>query len=225
MNSLQESVLIYGASGHAKVVVDIVELQEKYAIAGLLDDRRELWGQRVMGYPVLGGFDVLSQEQWKHCKLIIAVGDNAARKLLAEKAAAIGYQFATAVHPRAYIAPNAVVGPGTAILVNAVVNTGAKVGAHVIINTAATVDHDNVVEDFAHLSAGVHMGGGASVGSGALLGLGVSTVPDVRIGKWSIVGIGAAVIRDIPDFVTAVGVPAKPVKYHNSAEQPVEPKG
>jgi sugar O-acyltransferase (sialic acid O-acetyltransferase NeuD family) len=221
MTSQRESVLIYGASGHARVVVDLVELQERYTIAGLLDDRKELWRQMVAGYPVLGGLETLGEAPWKHCKLIIGVGDNSARKQLAQKLSAMGFQFATAIHPSAQIARDVAVGPGTVIMANAAVNPGSTIGSHVIINTGASADHDNTVEDFAHLSVGAHLGGGVRVGCGALLGVGVNVGPGVCIGRWSIVGIGAAVIRDIPDFVTAVGVPAKPIKAH----QPAETKG
>ncbi|HLF05338.1 MAG TPA: acetyltransferase [Dehalococcoidia bacterium] len=218
----REPVLIYGAGGHARVVVDMVELQERHTIAGLLDDRQELWGQRVMGYPVLGGFETLREARWQDCKLIIAVGGNAARQRLAEKAASLGFQFATAIHPSAQIARDVAVGPGTVVMANTAVNPGSAIGAHVIINTGASADHDNVVEDFAHISVGVHLGGEVRVGCGALLGVGVSVGPQVCIGRWAIVGIGAAVIQDIPDYVTAVGVPAKPIKVHQPPETKAE---
>ena len=212
MEKKQEPILIYGAGGQAKVVVDIVERGGSHRILGLLEDRPELWQQFVAGYPVLSSFDTLADDRWKGCKLILAVGDNAARRRLADGLTDSGREFTSAIHPSAQISRDITIGPGTVVMANAVINSGSIIGSHVIINTAATVDHDSTIGDFAHISPGVHLAGGVCVGSGAQIGIGANVIPGVNIGKWSVVGAGATVIKDLADFVTAVGSPAVPIR-------------
>ncbi len=205
------SVIICGAGGHGKVVADVLERGQRYRVLGFLDDRNELAGRQIGGHGVLGSIQGFLQNGIRQSPLILAVGSNETRQRLAMEMKAAGTQFVTAIHPSAQIGRDVVIGPGTVIMANAVVNPGARIGAHVIINTAATVDHDCVVEDFAHIAPGAHLAGTVSVGQGALLGTGVSAVPAVRIGCWTVVGAGATVVRDLPDRVTAVGTPAVPI--------------
>jgi acetyltransferase-like isoleucine patch superfamily enzyme len=95
---------------------------------------------------------------------------------------------------------------------NAVINADAYVGEHVIVNTAATIDHDCRIEDFVHISPGVHMAGGVQIGCCARIGIGASLIPGVRVGRDTIVGAASCVIRDLPENVIAVGCPAKVIK-------------
>ncbi|MBE3575649.1 MAG: acetyltransferase [Firmicutes bacterium] len=123
-----------------------------------------------------------------------------------------GSRFAIVIHPAATVSPYASIGPGTVVLAGAVVNPGTHVGEHVILNTACSVDHDCSIGPYAHLSPGVHLAGGVVVEAGAHLGVGVSVIPRRRIGAWSVVGAGAAVVDDIPPGVVAYGVPARVVR-------------
>jgi len=210
----REKLLIYGASGHAKVVLDIVELSGDYEIVGLLDDNPRLHGRQLSGYPILGGFELLSSKDHRDCKLILAVGDNRARRELCRRVRALGYELACAVHPSAQIARGVSVGGGTVIMANAAINPGTEVGENVIINTGATIDHDCVIEDYVHISPGVHLAGEVNVGELAHIGIGASVIQGVRIGRNSIIGAGAVVIDDIPEGVTVVGIPAEVIKRH-----------
>ena len=191
--SSRKGLVIWGASGHASVVADILRLRGEYEIVGFIDNfdpaRR---GSIFCGAPVLGGeetLDDLARLGVEH--LIFGFGDCAARLRLGEIVRARGFRMATAIHPRATVAADVTVGGGTVIAAGAVVNPGARVGEDVIINTCASVDHDCVVEDGAHVSPGARLAGGVSVGRAA----------------W--IGIGAVVIEDVPDGVVAYGVPAR----------------
>lgn len=205
-------VLVYGASGHAKVVMDIIEEQGRYKIVGLIDDDPKLQGQKFCGYRIVGGFDQLNGNTYKGYYIIIAVGENRARKKLCKKLASLEYQFIAAVHPSAQIGKNVFIGSGTMIMANVVVNPDTKVGAHVILNTGATIDHDCVIGDFVHISPGVHIAGNVVIGKLSHIGIGVNIIQGVKIGENSLIGAGAAVVEDIPDDVIAVGVPAKVIK-------------
>jgi UDP-N-acetylbacillosamine N-acetyltransferase len=153
-------LLVWGASGHAAVVADILRLSGHYEIAGFLDDTTSGSSGEFCGAPVLGGREQLDSMRSKGlAELIVAIGDCAARVKLAEVARQKGFTLATAIHPRATIAASATVGAGTVIAAGAVVNPGAVIGENVIINTAATIDHDCVVEDGAHIGPGCHLGG------------------------------------------------------------------
>lgn len=205
-------VLVYGAGGHAKVVADILERCPQYTVLGFLDDRRDLWNSDFLGYTVLGGMRVLNRNKASGAHLLLAIGVAAVRRQLAHDLKRAGWSFAIAIHPSAQIGRDVVIGEGTVVMANAVINTGTRLGGHVIINTAATVDHDCTIEDFAHMSPGAHLGGGVHVREGAQVGIGASVIPGISIGRWSMVGAGATVIRNIPDNVIAVGTPARPLQ-------------
>ncbi|MBI4219100.1 MAG: acetyltransferase [Chloroflexi bacterium] len=204
--------MIYGASGHGKVVADIAaKVFGNGHVRGFLDDRPELAGREVGGFEVLGrGEDAL--KDWPAgVELVLAIGSNRTRQKLATAARKAGCGFATLVHPSAQVGRDVVIGPGSVVMANAVINSGARVGDHVIVNTGATVDHDCIVEDFAHISPGVNLAGSVWVGQGAHVGIGACAIPCVRIGAWSVVGAGATVISDIPEGVIVVGTPAAPI--------------
>jgi len=208
----KEKLVVFGAGGHAKVAIDVIEQQGNYEIAGLLDDDIKLKGCRFFGYPVLGtraDLPALISAQLRHA--IVAIGDNAGRAAVAAHMDRHGWRFASAVHPRASIGRGVKIGPGSVVMAGCVVNADAYLGGHVIINTGATVDHDCRIEDAVHIAPGCHLCGGVSVGQGSLLGAGSTVTPGVRIGKKVIVGAGSTVIRDVADEARVSGSPARPL--------------
>jgi sugar O-acyltransferase (sialic acid O-acetyltransferase NeuD family) len=207
-----EKLVVFGAGGHAKVVIDIIEQQGNYEIAGLLDDDLKHQGSRFFGYPVLGtraDLPALRSAQLRHA--IVTIGDNASRAAVAAYLDQHGWRFASAVHPRASIGRGVEIGPGSVVMAGCVVNADACLGGQVIINTGATVDHDCRIEDAAHIAPGCHLCGGVSVGQGSLLGAGSTVTPGVRIGCKVIVGAGSTVIRDVTDEARVSGSPARPL--------------
>lgn len=210
----RKSIFIYGASGHGKVIIDIVEKEGRYKIAGFLDDNPELVGKEFCGYPIVGGFEMLKKESRHSSALILAVGDNSTRKELWERVKPLGYELIYTVHPSVQIGKDVLIGSGTVVMANVVINSGARIGENVIINTGATVDHDCLIGDYVHISPGTHVGGNVEIGELAHIGIGVSIIPNTRLGKGIIIGAGAVVVEDITHYVTAVGVPAKVIKKH-----------
>ena len=208
----KKKLVVFGAGGHAKVVIDIIEQQGNYDIAGLLDDDIQHKGGSFFGYPVLGtraDLPALFSAQLRHA--IVTIGDNASRAAVAALLHQHGWRFASAVHPRASIGRGVEIGPGSVVMAGCVVNADAYLGGHVIVNTGATVDHDCRIEDAVHIAPGCHLCGGVSVGEGSLLGAGSTVIPGVRIGCKAIVGAGSTVIRDVADGAKVSGSPAKPL--------------
>ncbi|MGW9527074.1 acetyltransferase [Paenibacillus terrae] len=208
------SYIVFGAGGHAKVIVDILRACGE-EIIGVLDDhcKEEKWN----GFPILGNRNQIDQllSLYPEALFIVAIGDNATRMKIVSQLKAAAVKFGTAVHPSAVIAPSAFIGEGSVVMPNSVINADAYVGKHVIVNTAATIDHDCRIEDFAHISPGVHMAGGVQIGRCAHIGIGASLIPGIRVGGNTLVGAGSCVIRHLPENVLAVGCPARVIKTDN----------
>ncbi len=205
-----EELVIWEASGHAKVVIDIARRDGRFEIACVLDSLKPdgRLGE-FEGLPLLGGAETLRRlhdEGLRH--VFIAVGDCDARLRMAEEARALGCQFPSLVHPSAVIAETTRIGNGVLVAAGAIVNPSSHVGDFVILNTASSVDHDCVIGDGAHIGPGTHLAGGVHVGRASFLGVGCSVIPGVRIGNGTHVGAGAVVLKDLPDGVVAYGVPA-----------------
>ena len=209
--SAKQQLVVWGTSGHASVVADILRLQAKYEIVGFLDDvNPERSGATFFGAPVLGGREQLKGLRERGVEhIIFGFGNCEARLALATVAREHGFGLATAIHPRAVVAADVVVGEGTVIAAGAVVNPGVSIGENVIINTCASVDHDSLVQTGAHVCPGVRLAGGVTVGQATWVGIGATVINDVKIGARSIIGAGAVVVRDVPDGVVARGAPAK----------------
>ena len=190
---------LYGASGHAMVIMDILEANG-IPVEGLIDDNPNI--DELLGLPVFHG--KMDAEE-----LIISIGSNKIRKLLANKLAA---RYLTAIHPTAIISPRATIGEGTVVMQGAIVQTCATVGKHCIINTGASVDHECQLADYVHISPHATLCGNVSVGEGTWVGAGSTIIQGVKIGKWCVIGAGSVVTKDIPDGVLAVGNRCKIIK-------------
>jgi sugar O-acyltransferase (sialic acid O-acetyltransferase NeuD family) len=198
------TVYVIGASGHGKVV--IATLQAAGAVvAGVLDDDPSKHGLSIMGVEVTGPSTLAAGSG--HA-VLVAVGSNTTRKRIVDR---LHDQvvWATAVHPQAYVHPSVALGEGTVVFAGAAIQPDTVIGRHVIVNTGATVDHDCRIGDYVHLAPGVNLAGDVRVNEGAFVGIGACAIQGVEVGEWATVGAGAAATRDIPDGVTAVGVPAR----------------
>ena len=209
--SKQTPLVIWGASGHALVVADIVRMQGVYKIAGFLDDidlsRR---GSAFCGATILGGreqLEVLRAEGITH--ILLGFGDCNMRLEFTELLQSQGFSLPTAIHPRSVVASDVSIGPGTVIAAGAVVNPGSRIGKSVIINTCASVDHECVIDDAAHIGPGAHLAGRVIVGKATQISIGATVIDRIRVGDRAIIGAGAVVVDDIPDEVVAYGVPAR----------------
>lgn len=205
-------IALFGASGHAKVILDILEKSGDAEIAGLFDDSEAKRGMSLLGYPVLGGRDELLEHARRRpgLEVIISIGIIHIRMTLAGWFRERGIAFGTAVHPSAAIGRGVVIGEGTVVMATAVVNPDARIGEHVIVNTGATVDHDCVIGHGVHLAPGVTVCGGVTIGHDTLVGVGARVLPNLKIGNTVIIGGGAVVTTHVADGVTVIGCPAKP---------------
>jgi len=201
----RSEVVVIGAGGHSKVVISTL-LASGLRVVAVLDDDPLKTGGEILGVPVLAGLDGYLREH--DFPVILAIGDNLARRDVVRRFARV--EWATVVHPSAYVHPSVTLGPGTVVFAGAVIQPDSKVGAHAIINTGATVDHDCELGNFVHLAPGVHLAGNVSIGEGALLGIGSVVKPGLQLGSWTTVGAGAVVVSDLAANITAVGVPARP---------------
>lgn len=190
---------LFGASGHAKVIIDILKASGEN-IEGLVDDNLQI--DHLMDYKVLHNRIDISP-------VIVSIGLNAVRKKVVEK---LTGKFGKAIHPTAIISDTVTVGEGSVIMQGAIIQSCANIGKHCIINTGASVDHECIVEDFAHISPHSTLCGNVSVGEGTWIGAGSIIIPGVKIGKWCVIGAGSVVTKDIPDGMLAVGNRCKIIK-------------
>lgn len=197
-----ESIILIGGSGHAKVILECVRASGR-EVFGILDDGIPV-GTRVLGVPVLG--TSADAENYPDHGFVIAIGSNAVRRRIAERTP---LRWATVVHPRAVVSPSATLGAGTVVMAGAVINACAQVGSHCIINTGAVVEHDNVLEDFVHISPNAALGGTVQVGALTHIGIGACVRNNITICGGCTVGAGAAVVRDLTEPGTYAGVPAR----------------
>jgi sugar O-acyltransferase (sialic acid O-acetyltransferase NeuD family) len=189
---------LYGAGGHAKVIIEILQ-SRGIPVDGLFDSNPDI--KQIWQYPVTAYSSALSSPE-----IIISIGKNSIRKTISEQ---LPGRFGMALHPRANISVTAMIAEGTVVMAGATINADALIGRHCIINTNASVDHDCVLEDFVHISPNVALCGNVRVGEGAHIGAGAVVIPGITIGKWAVIGAGAVVTKDIPDHSVAVGNPAR----------------
>jgi len=196
-----DKVYLYGASGHGKVIRDIIEAQGA-GVNGFVDDNLEI--SSYSGKPVSHNAEGLSP-------MIVSIGVNETRKRIVEK---LNCHFATAIHPSAVVSPSAKIGEGTVVMPGAIINADVVIGKHCIINTGASIDHECVIGDYCHIAPHATLCGQVHVGEGTLVGVGAAAIPCMEIGEWCTVGAGAVVTRSLPANCTAVGIPAKVIKIH-----------
>ena len=184
-------------------------------VGGIFDDSPDKHGTRIApGHPIVAPrpTDPSSIDG----VVLLAIGSNLTRQHFAALWQGQVSWCEAIVHPSAVVDASVQMSHGTVVFAGAVVQTGTRLGHHAIVNTSASVDHDSRIGDFVHLTPGVHLAGDVTVEEGGFLGVGACVVPGKRIGSWSSIGAGGVVIRDIPDAVTAVGVPARALTRSNT---------
>jgi sugar O-acyltransferase (sialic acid O-acetyltransferase NeuD family) len=198
-----DSIIIKGAGGHARVVIDCARAQGR-TVECAYDPFNE---GELYGIPVRSNYNSVD---FPKAAAVVAIGDNAVRRKVS---ANVLHSFTNVIHPSAMISSFASIGEGNMILHGSIVQAAARIGNHVILNTGSQVDHDCVISDFVHIAPGVILCGNVHVGEGSFIGTGAIVIPGKKIGAWSIIGAGSVVIDNIPDNVIAVGNPAKVIKH------------
>lgn len=204
---MRKKVVIIGAGGHAKVIADIIE-KSGDEIVGFLDDNKEIGTTIINEYKVIGDLNnrftmAVTKE---NLEFIIAIGDNKKREEISHSP---NLKFYTAIHPSAQIGLDVEIQEGTVIMANACINSSAKIGKHCIINTGAIIEHDNIIEDFVHISPNVALGGTVKIGKSTHVGIGSTIKNNITICENCKIGAGAVVVKDIEKEGTYIGVPAK----------------
>ena len=196
-------MILYGAGGHAKVIIDCI-ISQNDELEGFFDDKSDLVS--LNGYDVLGSYD---ETVFPDEKIVITVGDNQIRKRLAS---VVRHRFGKAIHQSAILSPYAKIGEGSVVVHGSVLQSGVKIGKHCIINTSCSIDHDTVIEDYCHISPGVTICSEVKVAEGVHIGAGATVIPQVSIGKWCVIGAGAVITQNLPDYSLVVGVPGKVIR-------------
>lgn len=207
---MRKKVVIIGAGGHAKVIADIIE-KSGDEIVGFLDDNKEIGTTIINEYKVIGDLNnrftmAVTKE---NLEFIIAIGDNKKREEISHSP---NLKFYTAIHPSAQIGLDVEIKEGTVVMANSCINSSAKIGKHCIINTGAIIEHDNIIEDFVHISPNVALGGTVKIGKNTHVGIGSTIKNNITICENCKIGAGAVVVKDIEKEGTYIGVPAKGIK-------------
>jgi sugar O-acyltransferase (sialic acid O-acetyltransferase NeuD family) len=202
----KRNLAIFGAGRHGRVVAEIASLIGWSKIV-FFDDRPNHSDKKKL--LVCGNkADFISQSShFDGC--FVAIGNNSDRSEIVKILLSSEAPLVSLIHPSAIVSQYSEVGAGTVVMAGAIINPFTKVGISSIINTGSTIDHDNVLHDYVHISPGVNTAGGVTVGKFSWVGIGASVINSIMIGDNVIIGAGSVVIKDIPDNVTALGSPAK----------------
>lgn len=199
---MNKKVIILGASGHGKVIADIV-IKSEDKLVGFLDDGIEK-NTEVIGYKVLG--KISDAYQYEDCEFVIGIGSNEIRKKISHN---LQLRWYTAIHPTVQIALDVNIGEGTVIMANSVINTSTKIGKHCIINTSSIIEHDNYINDYVHISPNSTLCGTVHIGKLTHIGAGTTIRNNISITDNCIIGAGSVVVKNIDDSGTYVGVPVR----------------
>ena len=202
---MSKDVIIIGAGGHAKVIADIIYKSGDNLI-GFLDDNLANKGKEIyLGKKVLGTTKDI--ENYNKNYFVIGIGNNSIRKKINNEN---NLKLYTAIHPSAIIAQDVKIGTGSVIMAGVVINPGTVIGKNCIINTCSSLDHDNLLEDYVHISPGAHLAGTVSVKEKTWIGAGSTIINNITINQNNIIGAGSVVIKNIEEENgTYVGVPVK----------------
>lgn len=204
-------VIILGAGGHAKVLINAL-LASAVKIIGAVDPDPTKVGVSILGVPILGDDrDVLKypRDAVRLVNGLGSVGVPTRRKELFDRFTAEGYKFATVVHPSAVIATAVEIDEGAQVMAGVVIQPGCHIGINAILNTRSSIDHDCRIGDHVHVAPGAVLSGDVSVGNVSHIGPGTTIVQGITIGQLSVVGAGSVVLKNVPDGSKAYGVPAK----------------
>ncbi len=212
-----KDLIILGASGFAREVAWLVERINKNAptwnLLGFTEKDQQLIGTTINGYPVLGDDDII--KDYPEAYAVCAIGSAVLRKKVVSiiKEIAPLSKFATLIDPSVEMSDLVKIGEGTIICAHTIITVNVEIGNHVIINLDCTIGHDAVLHDFVTLYPSVNVSGITDIGECSELGTGMQIIQKKAVGANSIIGAGAVVVKDIPEKCTAVGSPAKPIKY------------
>ncbi|WP_028043145.1 acetyltransferase [Candidatus Stoquefichus massiliensis] len=210
-NTIKKMIII-GAGGHGKVVADIAK-KNQYEVIGFIDDNENK--KKNGKYDVIGTIKDIDMylnsddDKYSNLYFFVAIGNNQMREEISKLLMKKGIIQPTLIHPSAVIDDSVSIGEGTVVMANVVINADTNVGSACIINTSSSVDHDCIIEDYVHISPGVHIAGTVKVGKRTWIGIGTSIINNISLNEYVIIGAGSSVIKDIDDKGIYFGIPAK----------------
>lgn len=211
-------IAIFGAGGFGKEVAMLIEqinaVKASYELIGFFDDGVQK-NASINGYPCLGGIAELNQLKTK-TGIVITIGDPKIKIKVRSKIHNPQLFYSSLIHPNVLMGNKKYVqiGEGCIITAGNLITVNIKIGNHVILNLGCTVGHDASLDDFSSVMPSVNISGGVKIGRGVFIGTGAKISNHLEIGAYTIIGAGAVVTKSIPANCTAVGVPAKPIKFH-----------
>lgn len=205
---MKDRLLIIGASGHGKIVADIAIKMKRWETILFLDDDESL--KSVMGIKIIGR----SSDAYKYINdhdIFVGIGNNSIRERIQEQLIDLYASIPVLIHPSAVIGKEVKIGSGSVVMAGVIINCCTNIGKGCIINTGVTIDHDNILEDYVHISPGAHLAGNVHVGNRSWICMASSVINNVNIASNCIIGAGSVVLKDIIDNGTYVGIPARKV--------------
>jgi sugar O-acyltransferase (sialic acid O-acetyltransferase NeuD family) len=200
--------VILGQVGLSHILCDVIsEMHGPDAVVGYIDETPEKLGQVVGGKPVLGGFDWFSDNDPHEFQAVIALSPQS-KKIMVEKALAVGLEFPNLIHPRAWVSPSASMGRGNIVLQNAVIQVEARIRDFNLFHVASQVGHYAEIGSYCFLAPHVRMVENSGMGDGVFMGTNCTAVGGAQVGSWATVGAHAVVMRDVAPHTTVMGIPA-----------------
>lgn len=213
-----KNIAIFGAGGFGREVKTIIDAINKinkdtYNFIGFYDDGIER-GTIINGYPVLGGVNEINQVELD-LSLVVSIGDPKIKKIILSKITNSNISYPTIIHPNASISNDDVqIGKGSIVCEGTIITCNIKIGEFVIFNLMCTVGHDTIIDNYCAFMPSVNISGEVKINQGVYVGTGAKIINLLEIGENTVVGAGAVVSKSLPTNCTAVGIPAKPIKFH-----------
>lgn len=219
---VKTKVILIGASGHAKVIIDVFEQMGTYEILGLFDDRIPS-DKMVLGYPLLGSTKNVHSFLLAHAdvQVFIAIGDNWTRSFVRDQLIHKNpdIQWAQAIHPFSHIGKGIILGEGIAVLAGAVINCEVHLGDFSIVGSNSSLDHESQLGSYASLGPGCTIGGNVKIGNFSAIGLGANVIHGLSIGECTVIGAGATLLKDFGDKLVVYGTPARKIRSREESEK------
>ncbi len=213
---MRPGIVLYGSGGNARVILDMLRLDDRFHVVGLIDDNPARHGQRVFGAPILGDDKTLAELQKQGLQHVVnAVGsakNTAPRTTVHDKLVAMGFTLPSLVHPSVILGQEVTIGAGSLLMAGVIVNPGTTIGRNCLINTGTVIEHDCTIEDHVFIGPACALAGNTKIGQGAFIGIGANAIQGLTIGKDAVVAGGAMVIRDVGPGWWVMGVPARRIR-------------
>ncbi len=203
---MKNKLLIIGAGGHGKVVANIASLMGCWEMIYFLDDNEQI--NEVNGFAVIdrvANLEVYVNEY----DIFVAIGNNKTRRDIHEKLLELKASIPILIHPNTIVEPSVIIGCGTVIMAGVVICIDSKIGKACIINTSSSIDHDNEIKDFVHVSPGCTLSGNVTIGNTCWLCTGSKVINNIFITDSTIIGAGAVVTHNVYEPGSYIGIPAR----------------